>query len=79
MKTAITDLIAQNDEKDMKIEELRKAVATYQRVEEIILSSRSGRPKSEDADTCHSTGNTPRRDRMYSGQSCDSGMSCDPL
>lgn len=67
LQSAISDLLIQNDEKDLKIDELRKAVATYQRVEEIILSSRSNRPKSEDADTIHSTGNTPRHDRMYSG------------
>lgn len=60
------DLIADNEEKDMKIDELRKAVSTYQKVEEIILTSRSPRTKSEGADTLHSTNVTPHRDRKYS-------------
>ena len=56
LKKAVNELIAQNDEKDVKIDELRKAVITYQKVEEIILNSQSPmRRKSEDADTVHST------------------------
>jgi len=47
LKNVIKDLVAANEEKEMRIDELRKAVTTYQRVEEIILSSRSPRPKSE--------------------------------
>ena len=56
LKKAVNELIAQNDEKDVKIDELRKAVITYQKVEEIILNSQSPmRGKKKYGDTVHST------------------------
>ena len=54
LKQVVADLLAQNEEKDVKIDELRKAVHTYQKVEEIILGSQSTRGiKSGDTSTVH--------------------------
>ena len=52
LKQAVAELLAQNEEKNVKIEELRKAVETYQKVEEIILGSARG-GKSGDTSAVH--------------------------
>ncbi|XP_067939386.1 liprin-beta-1-like [Watersipora subatra] len=54
LKQTVADLITQNEEKSLQIEELRKAVHTYQKVEEIILGSQaSKRHKSGDNSAAH--------------------------
>ncbi|XP_067935750.1 liprin-beta-2-like isoform X2 [Watersipora subatra] len=54
LKKMVNELLTAGHEKDRKITELRKAVSTYQRVEEIILQSQ-GRPRSSGSESCGSS------------------------
>ncbi|XP_035257742.1 liprin-beta-1-like isoform X12 [Anguilla anguilla] len=56
MKKAVESLMAANEEKDHKIEELRAALGRYRKVQDMVMSvqGKKGQPKDRDSEESHS-------------------------